>query len=397
MMDFFSSLSDARDDEVEGLVALESAEIAAEKACLAYNYAKDLQELKNAEAELKWYAESGDTEALIGYYEAAKTTETQEKTEGLLAKAWAAIKNLFEKIKNAIFKNKVEPPKDTKAKIKVPKPFALICKKLKSAWGAVKSAVISGKKKLSENGNWKKLLLVLGVVGLAGAGVAAAKSNSGKAKDPGTAMVVSNTQYSKLDDKDAVEVTVAEIVDARGVAIEMVDTIATISDKASKNPTAQIAENADAIKVLSPSLKTFGGMCNKYLRDANKTIALPGPVAGGKDASSGESGKDVKDIVANMTGGKMTRLIQRGIIAKGGNNAWKMKKNAWKTINSKNESAARSLIMDLYKGGFISDKEIIAMESVSDDYIELDMDGFMESNYGDDVDDFDADNFFENL
>ena len=394
MMDFFDSLSNARDDEIEGLVALESAEIAAEKACLSYGFARDLQDLKNAEAELKWYAESGEAEDLIGYYEAAKTAETEEKTESLLAKAWAAIKNLFEKIKNAIFKKNVEPPKDPKAKIKVPKPFALICKKLKSAWNAVKSAVISGKKKLSENGNWKKLLIILGVVGLAGAGVAAhnAKKNS---KDPGTAMVVSNTQIHKLTD-DEVEIVAGEIESARGVAVEMVDTIAMVSDKTAKNPRSQVADNVDQFKLMSAPLKSFGNMCNRYMAQANKTMALPGPVAGKETNGGGSSKKDIEEALSKMGNQKLSRLVQRGMVAQKGNNEWNRKKNAWKP-QKLDKTAAINKIKEYISGGYLKDNEIFAMESVDDMYFELDMDGFMESNYGDDFDDFGTDSFLENL
>lgn len=440
MMDFFDSLANAREDEIEGLVALESAEIAAEKACLAYNYARDLQDLRNAEAELKWYAESGDADDLIGYYEAAKTVEAEQKTEGLLKKAWMAIKNLFEKIKNAIFKKKIEPPKDPKAKVRVPKPFALIVKKLKSAWNAVKSAVISGKKKLTENGNWKKLLLVLGIVGIAGAGVAAAThkkttyskledtpalsgpAKQGQIEGKNTPLLEAKERPPKIDTKNTAEVTVAEIIDTNGVVIDMTETIIKVSDAATKNPGSQDAENADAVKVIAPVVRQIGQQCRTYaaLPDKSnerlglpdkKTIYMGGPTnnvieMGGPTSKvipmggPVEKSKTPSEALQKMGNEKLKRLIQRGIVKQGGHGEWNRVKGAWKNINKKNQGHAREKVMQLYKGGYLTEEEIFAMESVSDEYFLLDMDGFMESNYGESAgyyeEDFDED-FFENL
>ena len=388
MMDFFDSLSNARKDEVEDLVALESAEIAAEKACLAYNYARDLQDLRNAEAELKWYAESGDTNELIGYYEAAKTTETEQKTEGLLKKAWTAVKNLFEKIKNAIFKKKVEPPKDPKRKIKVPKPFALICKKLKSAWNAVKSAVISGKKKLSENGNWKKLLIVLGVVGLAGAGVAAAHNNS-------------KNKVHKLTD-DEVEICVGVVVNARDTAKEIVETVTVISDKTAKDPSKQIAENVDAYKQISGPVRKFGAEAERILLLEDKVQYAPGPtnhLIEDKTVYASGPVASMDEALSSMSPEKLSRIVKKCVVAKDGESTWETVKFAWEP-KSLNKAKAVNMIKSSLKRGDITEDHIYATESVSDEYFALDMDGFVESNYGDASghcdDDFD-DDFFENL
>ena len=398
MMDIFDSLANAREDEVEDLVALESAEIAAEKACLAYNYARDLQDLRNAEAELKWYAESGDADALIGYYEAAKNSEAEQKTEGLLKKAWAAIKNLFEKIKNKLFKKKIDPPKDPKTKVRVPKALALVIKKIKGAWAAVKSAVISGKKKLSENGNWKKLLLVLGVVGVVGAATYK-KTTYEKLPDNG---LPGPAQRAQIEDKSMVEVTTGQIVDAKGVIIEMVDTTVKVADAGQKNPDSQVAENADALKAVGPVLTQIGTQLNQCLALPDKkiqyaggptsdVIQMDGPTnrvipMGGPDASTDK-------VLSSMSNEKLSRLVKKCIVARDGESAWEAEKSGWEPKKLDKTQAIR-LIKSGLKRRDIDPEHVTAMESVSDEYIALDMDGFMESNYGDDID---ADDFFENL
>ena len=74
---------DVTAEERAEIVALESAEIALDRAVMAYDVIMESRDLQLREAELKCFAESGDVNKLIDFYEAAEEN-TEEKKKGLL-------------------------------------------------------------------------------------------------------------------------------------------------------------------------------------------------------------------------------------------------------------------------------------------------------------------------
>jgi hypothetical protein len=88
-------------EERENMIALESAEIALDRALLAYDAVRGARELNIREAELRCVMESGDACTLMDFYEEAKQ-QTEEKEKGLLATIWDKIIQLIQRIKKAL-------------------------------------------------------------------------------------------------------------------------------------------------------------------------------------------------------------------------------------------------------------------------------------------------------
>ena len=104
MLDLFA---DCDYDVREEIAALEAAEIAYEKAEIAYRSYEKLANLKIKEAALRAAMEGGDMETLCDYYSEAEDA-TSEKKQGLLSKAWTSLKNLLRKIKETLFGKQVK-------------------------------------------------------------------------------------------------------------------------------------------------------------------------------------------------------------------------------------------------------------------------------------------------
>ena len=81
---------DVSSEERKEVVALESAEIALDRAILAYDVIMESRELQLREAELKCFEESGDVNVLMDYYEAADE-QTEEKKKGIISTIWDKI------------------------------------------------------------------------------------------------------------------------------------------------------------------------------------------------------------------------------------------------------------------------------------------------------------------
>ena len=88
---------DVTAEERAEIVALESAEIALDRAVMAYDVIMESRDLQLREAELKCFAESGDVNKLIDFYEAAEEN-TEEKKKGLVATIWDKIVAFINKI-----------------------------------------------------------------------------------------------------------------------------------------------------------------------------------------------------------------------------------------------------------------------------------------------------------
>lgn len=148
-------------------VKLEAAELALEKAHLAYDTINRLSDLRTHEVELQCFAESADTDTYLSYMEAAEA-QISEKKESALKKLWEKIKALFRALKEKFFgknKGKDLPKNDV---VYVKKPFGIFLKKIKSMAGSIITAIKNTKKKLSEQPAWKKFLVLLGAVAVAG-------------------------------------------------------------------------------------------------------------------------------------------------------------------------------------------------------------------------------------
>ena len=145
--------------EISRDVSLERAECQMAKMVVALESAEEMYDLNLREAELKVYAESGTDSDLMAYCEAAQA-DLDSKTGGILMKLWKKVAEFFTMLKEKLLgkKGKALTKED---KVSMPKPVAFALKKVKSLWSGVKSTIASGKKKLSENNNWKKLVAVL--------------------------------------------------------------------------------------------------------------------------------------------------------------------------------------------------------------------------------------------
>ena len=86
-------------EEREGAVMMEQAEIQLDKAILAFETAEQMSELAMREAECRLIMESGEVTDLAEYYEEA-TNETEEKKKGVIQKIWEGILNIIGKIKD---------------------------------------------------------------------------------------------------------------------------------------------------------------------------------------------------------------------------------------------------------------------------------------------------------
>ena len=91
-------------DEAEraDFLEYEKADIAYNRALLAYETFCDMRELRLRDIELKCMMESGTYDDLQAYYE-AEEKENEDKSKGLVGNLWEAICNLFRTIKNFLF------------------------------------------------------------------------------------------------------------------------------------------------------------------------------------------------------------------------------------------------------------------------------------------------------
>lgn len=132
-------------DEAERAEFLEyeKADIAYNRALLAYETFCDMRELRLRDIELKCMMESGTYDDLQAYYE-AEEKENEDKSKGLVGNLWEAICNLFRTIKNFLFgdnKAKLE-----KAAEENPDKNIDVDQSVTGLWGIIKDKVTMFKK-----------------------------------------------------------------------------------------------------------------------------------------------------------------------------------------------------------------------------------------------------------
>lgn len=93
--ELFANVED--ENTKEQMLAIESAEISLDRALATYDVIMESQDLALREAELKCFAEDGDANTLMDYYEDA-TEKTGEKKKGVLSTIWDKILGFINKI-----------------------------------------------------------------------------------------------------------------------------------------------------------------------------------------------------------------------------------------------------------------------------------------------------------
>lgn len=164
--ELFANVED--ENTKEQMLAIESAEISLDRALATYDVIMESQDLALREAELKCFAEDGDANTLMDYYEDA-TEKTGEKKKGVLSTIWDKILGFINKIlgrtdkKNDSDKYAADPEVKTKLQ------------KFGDAVGAVLQFLAHPIKSLFTKGVelWKKIvsgleLITLGVAVFAG-------------------------------------------------------------------------------------------------------------------------------------------------------------------------------------------------------------------------------------
>ena len=150
---------DVTAEERAEIVALESAEIALDRAVMAYDVIMESRDLQLREAELKCFAESGDVNKLIDFYEAAEEN-TEEKKKGLVATIWDKIVAFINKILGRSTKKKDDEEYYVDSALK--KKFEAF----KNAANSVIQFITNPVKAIFTKGAdlWKKLIGVLEVI-----------------------------------------------------------------------------------------------------------------------------------------------------------------------------------------------------------------------------------------
>ena len=164
--ELFANVED--ENTKEQMLAIESAEISLDRALATYDVIMESQDLALREAELKCFAEDGDANTLMDYYEDV-TEKTGEKKKGVLGTIWDKILGFINKILGRTDK-KSESDKyaaDSEVKTKL--------QKFGDAVGAVLQFLAHPIKSLFTKGVelWKKIvsgleLITLGVAVFAG-------------------------------------------------------------------------------------------------------------------------------------------------------------------------------------------------------------------------------------
>lgn len=196
---------DVTAEERKEIVALESAEIALDRAIMAYDVIMESQELQLREAELKCFEEAGDVNTLMDYYEAAEEN-TDEKKKGIIRTIWDKIVAFINKILGRTAKKNDDEDYyvDSKLKKKV--------EAFKNAANSVIQFITNPIKSIFTKGVslWKKLIgileaITIGTVAIVGGkavitGIAKAvskgKENNGNSGEAGTVEKVSGKELN---------------------------------------------------------------------------------------------------------------------------------------------------------------------------------------------------------
>lgn len=166
--------------EKQEMIALEQADIAVEKAFLAYNTFMEMKELKIRDIELRCMMESATYEDLQSYYE-AEEEKSEEKEKGLIGTIWASIVGLFTKIRNFLFGDKAKQVSNAAQEhgedgVEADSAFGKLLNNAKNLFTRAKKVIenkdpIEGAKCAEEIKNAKGTLKTASVVAVAGAAV----------------------------------------------------------------------------------------------------------------------------------------------------------------------------------------------------------------------------------
>lgn len=291
--ELFANVED--ENTKEQMLAIESAEISLDRALATYDVIMESQDLALREAELKYFAEDGDANTLMDYYEDA-TEKTGEKKKGVLGTIWDKIVGFINKILGRTDK-KSESDKyaaDPEVKTKL--------QKFGDAVGAVLQFLTHPIKSLFTKGVelWKKIvsgleLITLGVAVFAGGKWVIKKIKGKGGKDNGG-------NESTLP---AVEMTGAEIntevKKTRGLLSKLSNAINSGKDSMKD---AVGDENEGIISKIVSSITKTGKDIISALLGAPKWAA--GKVKDGIDAAT----STVKDKVTNAAN-KLTDKMKK--------------------------------------------------------------------------------------
>lgn len=286
------------DDEntKEQMLAIESAEISLDRALATYDVIMESQDLALREAELKCFAEDGDANTLMDYYEDA-TEKTGEKKKGVLGTIWDKILGFINKIlgrtdkKNDSDKYAADPEVKTKLQ------------KFGDAVGAVLQFLAHPIKSLFTKGVelWKKIvsgleLITLGVAVFAGGKWVVKKIKGKGGKDNGgnettlPAVVMTGTEIN------------TEVKKARGLCGKLAGAIKGGKDSMKD---AVGDENEGIISKIVSAITKAGSEIISALLGAPKWAA--GKVKDGIDTAA-SAVKDKVTNAANKLTGKMKEV-----------------------------------------------------------------------------------------
>lgn len=292
--ELFANVED--ENTKEQMLAIESAEISLDRALATYDVIMESQDLALREAELKCFAEDGDANTLMDYYEDA-TEKTGEKKKGVLATIWDKIIGFINKIlgrtdkKNDSDKYAADPEVKTKLQ------------KFGDAVGAVLQFLAHPIKSLFTKGVelWKKIvsgleLITLGVAVFAGGKWVVKKIKGKGGKDNG-----GNESTSSAVEMTGTEIN-TEVKKTRGLLSKLSNAIK--GGKDSMND-AVGDENEGIISKIVSAITKAGNEIISALLGAPKWVA--GKVKDGIDTAA-STVKDKVTNAANKLTGKMKEV-----------------------------------------------------------------------------------------
>ena len=286
--ELFANVED--ENTKEQMLAIESAEISLDRALATYDVIMESQDLALREAELKCFAEDGDANTLMDYYEDA-TEKTGEKKKGVLSTIWDKILGFINKILGRTDK-KSESDKyaaDPEVKTKL--------QKFGDAVGAVLQFLAHPIKSLFTKGVelWKKIvsgleLITLGVAVFAGGKWVVKKIKGKSGKDNGD-----NESTSPAVEMTGTEIN-TEVKKARGLLSKLSNAIKGGKDSMKD---AVGDENEGIISKIVSAITKAGNEIISALLGAPKWVA--GKV---KEVTNGDGDKNTNESADDAIFGK---------------------------------------------------------------------------------------------
>jgi hypothetical protein len=139
------------DEERQSAIYLEAADIAADKAILAFNTFDKMDELNQRAGDVKASRNDSSFDSMVAFYEeqADSQAKVSEKKQNLLKKAWTAVKNFFKALVDKITGTKKEKEEfDPNAEVEISKEALTFPQKVDKALDQVKAFLGSHKKSI---------------------------------------------------------------------------------------------------------------------------------------------------------------------------------------------------------------------------------------------------------